>query len=283
MNDDWIRVGRGVFQRRYQPLDISIGVVVGPTGLVIVDTRGNPAEAEEILRDVAEDFSLPVVAAVDTHAHYDHTFGNQVFVARGIPVYGHHRIPHHFAGHEERRLEKVRNQPESEPDKQWADVELTAPTMLVDAPLRIEPGGRAVELLPLAPGHTDTDLAILVPDARVWFLGDVIEQSGPPMFGSGSFPLEWPEALRSLLREIRSEDVIVPGHGSVVDRAFVETQATQLQAVADEIRAAHDAGVAPSDVRLGRQLHDHWPDSFLRSAVRDAYARLSDGEAGSTR
>ncbi|MFJ4166116.1 MBL fold metallo-hydrolase [Microbacterium sp. NPDC089698] len=276
MNDDWIRVASGVFQRRYRPLDISIGVIVGRTGLVIVDTRGNPSEAEEILRDVAEDFALPIVAAINTHAHYDHTFGNQVFVAQGIPIFGHHRIPQHFAQHEERRLEKVRKRPESEPDKQWVDVDLTAPTVLVDAPLRIEPGGRVIELLPLAPGHTDTDLAILVPDARVWFLGDVIEQSGPPMYGSGSYPLAWPDALRGLLREIRSDDVIVPGHGSVVDRAFVQAQASQLQAVAEEIRAAHDEGIAPDDVQLGRSLHEYWPESFLRSAVRDAYARLSN-------
>ncbi|MBS1907035.1 MAG: MBL fold metallo-hydrolase [Actinobacteria bacterium] len=275
MDDEWIPVADGVFQRRYQPLDISIGVIAGPAGLV-VDTRGNPDEAEEILGDVAGAFSRPVVAAINTHAHYDHTFGNQVFVARGIPIYGHHRIPQHFARHEEGRLRTVKERPESEPDKRWADVELTPPTVLVDAPLRIGQGGRVVELRPLAAGHTDTDLAILVPDARTWFLGDVIEQSGPPMFGSGSYPLDWPEALRGLLREIHPADVIVPGHGSVVDRTFVQRQTARLQAVADDIRAAHAAGVASADVRLGSALHEYWPESFLRSAVRDAYAQLSD-------
>lgn len=275
MTGGWVRVAAGVFQRRYEPLDISVGAIVGSTGVTVVDTRCNPAEAGEILRDVTEDFPLPVVAVVNTHAHYDHTFGNQVFAAHGIPVYGHHLIPHHFARHEGPRLRRVQEQPASEPDKSWADVELTPPTVPVDSPLRIEPGGRAIELIPLDVGHTDTDLAVLVPDVRAWFLGDVVEQSGPPMFGSGSFPLDWPDALDALVRRSRVGDVMVPGHGSVVDRAFVIAQASRLRAVADWIRASHEAGVRPDDAGMPKSLLAHWPESFLRSALRAGYGRLS--------
>jgi hypothetical protein len=38
-----------------------------------------------------------------------------------------------------------------------------------------------------------------VPDAETWVVGDVIEASGPPMFGSGCYPLEFPGSLRGLL------------------------------------------------------------------------------------
>jgi glyoxylase-like metal-dependent hydrolase (beta-lactamase superfamily II) len=44
-------------------------------------------------------------------------------------------------------------------------------------------GQRAVNLLPLGPGHTDTDLLVHVPDARTWIVGDVVEASGPPVYG----------------------------------------------------------------------------------------------------
>ena len=41
----WREVGPGVFQRRYDPLDVSVGAVIGPHGATLIDTRNNPAEA----------------------------------------------------------------------------------------------------------------------------------------------------------------------------------------------------------------------------------------------
>lgn len=272
---EWSPVGDGVFQCRYDPLDVTVGAIIGDEGVVVVDTRGNPAEAEEILRDVAEAFGLPVVAAVNTHAHYDHTFGNEVFAARGIAIYGHWQLPAHFAAYESPRLLAVQRDPEIEPDKEWAEVSLTPPSILVDSALRIQPAGRAIDLILLSPGHTDTDLAVLVPDARVWFLGDVIEESGPPMFGSGSYPIGWPGALRALLSQIQPADVVVPGHGSPVTRGFVEDQAARLQSVADEIVAQYRPDRSPEDVRLSPVLQEFWPESFLHSAVRAGFAELS--------
>ena len=275
MTGEWSPVGEGVFQRRYDPLDVTVGAIVGDDGVVVVDTRGNPAEAEEILRDVPEAFGLPVVAAVNTHAHYDHTFGNQAFAARGVAIYGHRRLPAHFTAYESPRLLAVQRDPGIEPDKEWAEVRLTPPSILVDSAIRIQPAGRAIDLIPLSPGHTDTDLAVLVPDARVWFLGDVIEESGPPMFGSGSYPIGWPGALRALLAQILPTDAVVPGHGSPVTRGFVEDQVARLQVVADEIVAQYGPDRTPEDVRFSPALQALWPESFLRSAVRAGFSELA--------
>ncbi|NQX10820.1 MBL fold metallo-hydrolase [Microbacteriaceae bacterium VKM Ac-2855] len=266
----WIRVADGVWQRRYQPVDVSVVAIEGPTGVVIVDTRNNGAEGAEIKADAAAVFEGPVVAAINTHAHYDHTFGNRAFSE--VPIFGHHRVPAHFAAFEAPRLARVQADPTLEPDQRWADVELTPPTVLVRQETAIAPGGRRIVLLPLPPGHTDTDLAILVPDARVWLLGDVIEESGPPMFGSGSHPLEWPQVLDALLERIEPGDAIVPGHGTVVDREFVRRQADSLRAVAAAIRAAYDAGQSIDDAVGGHGLP--WPDAFLRSAFADGFAQL---------
>lgn len=271
----WLEVGRGVFQRRYDPMDVSVIVVVGPTGLTVVDTRNNPAEAEEVIRDIGVRFDLPIVAVVNTHAHYDHTFGNQSFaVLPGVVIYGHHLIPSHFAAYEGPRLAAQQADPSREPDKRWADVVLTPPGELVTARTAVVAGGRTIELIPLEPGHTDTDLAVLVPDCRVWLLGDVIEESGPPMFGSGSYPLGWPEVLAGLLRVIRPGDVIVPGHGAVVDRDFVERQMAALQTVADTIRSCAAAGTSLEELPGDHALFTLWPKAMLESAFAQGSAQL---------
>lgn len=272
----WLEVGRGVFQRRYDPMDVSVVVVVGPTGLTVVDTRNTPAEADELIRDVADRFGLPIVAVVNTHAHYDHTFGNQSFAALPVPIYGHHLIPRHFAAYEGPRLAAQQADPSREPDKRWADVVLTPPGELVTAPTAVAAGGRTIELIPLEPGHTDTDLAVLVPDCRVWLLGDVIEESGPPMFGSGSYPLGWPAVLAGLLEAIRQDDVIVPGHGAVVNRDFVVRQMAALQTVADTIRSSVSAGTSVDDLPEGHELFGLWPPSMLEYAFARGAAQLAD-------
>ncbi|NQX35033.1 MBL fold metallo-hydrolase [Herbiconiux sp. VKM Ac-2851] len=272
----WTEVGDGVFVRRYEPVDVSVGAIVGPTGVTIVDTRNSPEEGDEILRDVVAEFRRPVVAAINTHAHYDHTFGNERFAAHGVGIYGHVLVPRHFEQHEAPRLAAVQADPSREPDKSWAGVHLTPPTVLVDAPFTIDPGERMIELLPIEPGHTDTDLAVHVPDAGVWFLGDVLEESGAPMFGSGSFPLGWPAALRSVLGRVGADEAIVPGHGAVVDRAFGERQADQLEAVAAFIRSSYaGSGADSGSAALPAELLALWPESSLRSALRAGYAALA--------
>ncbi|WP_104166005.1 MBL fold metallo-hydrolase [Cryobacterium sp. N22] len=271
----WLEVGSGVFQRRYDPMDVSVVVVVGPTGLTVVDTRNNPAEADEVIRDIARRFDLPIVAVVNTHAHYDHTFGNQSFAALpSVLIYGHHLIPVHFAEYEAPRLAAQQADPNREPDKRWADVVLTPPGVLVHTVHTMVVGGRTIVLIPLDPGHTDTDLAVFIPDGRVWLLGDVIEESGPPMFGSGSFPLGWPTVLEGLLREIQPGDVIVPGHGAVVGRDFVARQMESLQKVADTIRSCAAARTSLDELPGDHPLFTLWPKSMLVSAFAQGSAQL---------
>lgn len=266
----WIEVAPGVHHRRYDPVDVSVGVILGPQGAVVIDTRNNPREGREILDDVATSFGEPVRAVINTHADYDHTFGNAAFA--GLPIFGHVRTAAHFDAYEAPRLAAVQADPDREPDKDWADVVLAPPTHLTAAEAAIAPGGREIRLIPLPPGHTDTDLAVLVPDAGVWFLGDVVEESGPPMFGSGSYPLAWPEVLAGLLIRIRTGDVVIPGHGAEVDRDFVARQALALGDVAAHIRLAHAAGASIEDALDGHGLP--WPDALLRSALERGFAQL---------
>ena len=142
---------------------------------------------------------------------------------------------------------------------------------------RLDLGGRVVELRPQPPAHTDTDLVLLAPAARVWIVGDLVEESGPPMYGSGSFPLDWPGVLDDLVDEMLPGDLIVPGHGAVVDRDFVARQARELRIIADRFVEAHDSGLGAAEALAA---HDDWPVPVggLVGAVERAYAAL-DGVA----
>lgn len=267
----WAEVADGVFQRRYQPLDISVCVVRGGEGLVVVDTRSSPQQADEVRADLRELGDLPVVAVVNTHAHFDHTFGNQRFT--GLPIYGHRLVPAHLDAYEAPMLARWVAERE-EPVEEWAAVEITPPTVLVGDAYRLEVGERTVELLHLGRGHTDNDLVLHVPDASAWLVGDLVEESGPPMYGSGCFPLEWPATCATLADGVDLSEVVVPGHGRPVDRAFVLAQQAQLAAVADLLDELHADGV-PAERALEAGA-GRWalPPEGLEPAVAAAYEAL---------
>ena len=279
MTTGWVEVADRVLHRRYEPLDVSICLVLGRAGLLVVDTRCNPHEGAQVLHDVAEVSALPVRHVVNTHAHYDHTFGNAAFAATAT-IYGHHRVPAHFAEHEGPRLAAWRADPAAQPHHAWADVELVPPHVLLHDEMRLDLGDRLVRLVPLAPGHTDTDVVVHVPDAATWIVGDVVEESGPPMYGSGSFPFGWPDVLDVLAAQVGAHDVVIPGHGAAVDRAFVRTQARTLRVVADEIREAVLAGT-PHEATIDRVCaRTRLPREIVGPAVARGQALLAtDGQA----
>lgn len=273
----WSEVGDGVFQRRYNPLDISICVVRSDDGLMVVDTRSSPREAKDLIADL-EPFGVPVRWVVNTHAHFDHSFGNQCFGPASdiaAPIFGHHRVPAHLEQYEVPMLARFIEQDVDHIDA-WEEVVVTQPTQLVRERTSLDVGGREVRLVHLGRGHTDNDLLVQIPDAGCWLVGDVIEESGPPMYGSGSFPIEWPATVEALLHELEDDETLVPGHGAVVDRAFVVAQQQDLQTVADLLRELHAAGVpAEEAVAAGG---DRWPFPVagMHTAVLDGYRQLAE-------
>ena len=67
--------------------------------------------------------------------------------------------------------------------------------------------------------------------------------------------------------------MVVPGHGAVVDRAFVVDQQAMLGQVADTIRALVAAQVPEGDALPSATWP--WPDDVLTNAVSRGYEHLT--------
>jgi glyoxylase-like metal-dependent hydrolase (beta-lactamase superfamily II) len=229
----WDEIADGVLVRRYPVYDQSIGVVIGPDGVLVVDTRSTHRQAEELRRDVAALTPLPIVAVVDTHHHHDHAFGNHVF--RPAPIWGHVRCA--------RRLLETADRARAEVAAQFPDWAAELAEVVIDPPDRtfeehavVDVTGRRVELRHLGRGHTDDDIVVLVPEAGVLFAGDLLENGAPPWFGD-AYPLDWPETASRLLELVHGP--VAPGHGDAAGRAFVEDQLDGFLAIAELGRRVH--------------------------------------------
>jgi hypothetical protein len=65
-----------------------------------------------------------------------------------------------------------------------------------------------------------------------------------------AYPLEWPATLTALLAMVRGP--VVPGHGAVVDAAFVAAQRDELAALARLLRTRGDLSHGPFDEETRR-------------------------------
>ena len=65
-----------VWLARYDWWDVNVTLVGGSDGLVVVDTHASARAAREVVEDVRRLGVGPVTRIVNTHEHFDHTFGN---------------------------------------------------------------------------------------------------------------------------------------------------------------------------------------------------------------
>ena len=262
-------VGDGVFTLHFAFFDQQIGVVLGGDDVVVIDTRSTPVQAREIQDAIRDLTRQPVSIVINTHWHWDHTFGNHEF--RPAPIWGQARC-----------IDRLREQGQSTIEEaSWRvpaiaedvrRVVIDPPDRTFDEGATVDAGGRELRLTYLGRGHTDTDIAIEVPQAlgpgaSVLFAGDLLEEGATPSFGD-AYPIEWPDTVERLLP--LATGAVVPGHGAVGDRAFVESQLADLRANAALAQGVH-AGELDLDAAVAASPY---PAATAREPLERALAQL---------
>ena len=226
-----------VWVARYAWWDVNITLVGGAEGLVMVDTHASSVAARQVVEDVRRLGLGPVTALVNTHAHFDHTFGNaELRAAYGsVPIHATEAAAAAtVAAGERMKGQLVRGEEADERAEEILATEILPADRTFSSVAVIDLGDRLVELAHPGRGHTDGDLVVRVPDADLVLAGDLVEESGPPWIGPDSFLSEWPATLEVVARMLTASSIVVPGHGRPVDRDFVVAQHADLARLALE-------------------------------------------------
>lgn len=262
----WLELADGVFARRYQELDLTVGLVCGTDRALVIDTRGDAVQGAELAAAVRGITALPLAVAI-THAHFDHCFGTSAFVTPTTPIYAHWGCRATVENTAEMQRAEwsgyYRTLGEPAVAEALDNAEIVSPNTEVASPLDIELGDRRVTLRHPGRGHTDHDLAIHVPDARVVFAGDLVEHGAPPDFGD-AFPLAWPSAVEALL--VLDATTMVPGHGDPMSRDEVSAQHRELTRIAELCRSVA-TGALDTEAAMAASPY---PEDTTRTALRRA-------------
>ena len=83
MSGRWLEVANGVYARRYVELDQTLGLVVGDTHCLVIDTGTDEVHGASMAAAVRFVTPLPWTVVI-THAHFDHFFGTAAFLPASV-------------------------------------------------------------------------------------------------------------------------------------------------------------------------------------------------------
>lgn len=250
------------------------GFVIGPDGVLVIDTFEDPAAASSMLEAIRAKTREPIRYVIDTHYHLDHTAGNNVFAAAGAVVMAQRNV---------RTWERSENlkffgaHPTAQ-QKQFVAT-LGLPSVTYNDDITIWLGTRKIIVRTLE-GHTGSDSSVIIPDAKVVFTGDLF----------------WNHTLPNLIdantrEQVASNDTLlhdypdaafVPGHGEIGKavnlRAFRDYLVTLRKAVADA-RKAGKSGTALVGAVLPRLQKQYggwgWFQHFAPRNIEQTAAELA--------
>ncbi|MFC8711069.1 MBL fold metallo-hydrolase [Streptomyces sp. NPDC057197] len=230
----WERLADGVGRVRLAGWDCTVGLVAGAGAALMVDAGSSLAEGARLRARARELTGGDVTHLALTHPHFDHVLGAAAFDgAEILAAEGARTVLGDARGRAELREDAVRQGLDAAAAEEAAAA-LPVPGREVRGRLALPlGGGREAVLAELGAAHSTHDLAVLVPvpgGRPVVFCGDLVEESGEPQAGPDAAPSRWPAALDRLLALGGEDARYVPGHGAVVDAAFVRAQRDALAA-----------------------------------------------------
>jgi glyoxylase-like metal-dependent hydrolase (beta-lactamase superfamily II) len=244
------------------PLVPNIGIVEGDRAALVVDTGMGPVNGRRVL-DKARGLSEKPLLLTITHFHPEHGFGAQIFDGVAAIVYNREQADE-LAAKGQPYVELFRGFGDAVAE-QLEGVELVPPHITYSGRATIDLGGVTVELSEVGPAHTLGDQVVFVPERRVLFTGDLVENRLFPIFPwfpphdndvSGA---RWMSVLERL--ESMPVDVVVPGHGEPGGLELVRATRAYMADVQERVRAEGESGSTDElKARLEPQIRESYPD-----------------------
>ncbi|HEY4067922.1 MAG TPA: MBL fold metallo-hydrolase [Burkholderiaceae bacterium] len=229
------------------------GFIVGPTGVLAIDTGTSYLHGRALLAAIHSVTDRPVRLAIVTHTRQEFLFGAAAFREQGIPVAMQQAAAGLMATRCDTCLKTLRTVLGE--DAMRGTTMFTPDTSFTD-PLALNAAaliGRPIQLLYFGHSSGPGDIAVYDPRTRTLFAGGLLDARRIPDVIDSDLA-GWSEALRSL-RALPIE-VIVPGHGPDGDKRMIGQVERYLDQLTTRVRALLQAGAPLSEVPDATSLPD---------------------------
>jgi glyoxylase-like metal-dependent hydrolase (beta-lactamase superfamily II) len=250
--------------------------VMSDDGVLVFDANGTPETASAVLAEIRKLTDKPVRYLVNSHWHWDHWGGNQVYLAAfpALQIITHQKTRELMLNVEPRWNEKGLK--EDLPQflesfaKQIADAKAknaaperikaaeerlaadrnflaqkqllkkTYPNVTFSDAMTLMLGGREIQVLH-ARAITPGDTYIYLPKEKVLVTGDILLSPYPFAIG-GTYPAEWLKTLNGLAA--LEPAVVIPGHGDAESGSdFLRSNISLFQEVVQQVKDSKAKGM----------------------------------------
>jgi glyoxylase-like metal-dependent hydrolase (beta-lactamase superfamily II) len=197
----------------------NIGISVGEDGVFVIDDQFAPL-TPKILEAIRKLSDKPIVYVVNTHFHGDHTGGNANMQKEGAKIIAHDNV--------RKRLVEGRKD--------------GLPVITFNDKLSVYVNGEHVIVFHVDNAHTDGDAMLYFTESNVLHTGDNYFHKRYPYIdvNSGGSIDGYINAVQSALMLIDDETKIIPGHGSISNKAEYSSFLVMLKELRANVQAEID-------------------------------------------
>jgi len=257
-------------------VNCNTAIIEDGDGVLIVDTHSKPSAARVIVEHVRSLTSKPVRYVINTHFHWDHWHGNEVYpaaypnaeiitnqltreamVKKGLKRIQDHvrQVPTEIANLRGQlaAATSAAERARLEGDVRLADAylaEVTAlkpalPTMAFERTMKLYRRDREIHLLYLGRAHTEGDVFVYLPKEKVVVTGDAVI-GWTPFMGDG-YPEDWAGTLDALGQLDFTQ--LIMGHGDPAGRDWLRTFRGYVGDMVEAVRREVATGATLDEVK----------------------------------
>ena len=260
-------------------------VIVNDDDVIIVDDHVSPAAAWVLVDEIKALTNKPVRTVINTHFHYDHAHGNQIF-GKDVQIIGHEftremltvgkstemplyknyvtGLPTQIANLRQRlnaetdaaaktRLQTQLQTAESNAASQ-AELKPTPPNVTPRTNMTLYRGSREIQIRFLGRAHTAGDVVVYLPKEKIVMTGDMLTSTLSNM--SDAFVNDWVTTLDELKK--LDFTTVMPGHGEAfTDKAKIDYFQAYLRDVWTEVTRLKQQGVSAEEAAKRADLTRH--------------------------
>lgn len=255
------------------------GFVIGERGVLVIESMLNGDLASQLIGLVRKETSKPIRFLVNTSYHGDHAYGNFVF-PESTTIIQHPATKQYMDEHfEEDRTFMLGLMGKG---KGIERVQSRSADVVVPEMITVDLGGRRVEVRHLGFAQTPGDLVIWVPDAKVLWVGNMIQAPSPALpwllEGRHHDTIETLSRVKAFLPE---DAIIIPGHGKPMSPADIDFPLNYLRELDSSVRKAINEGRSAEEAQKAVAMAHYGDYSLFEWAHRTinipaAYSHLRD-------
>ncbi|MCE2399807.1 MBL fold metallo-hydrolase [Candidatus Poribacteria bacterium] len=199
---------------------VNSSIIIGDNGVAVIDTQVNQMMGRRLLKAIRTITDKPILYAINTHYHWDHTNGNIIFRQEGATVVAREMTKDFMVNRAPRQEDFLRSRGFTLGDPPFL------PQQTFTHETELDLGNQPLHLVHLGKAETDDATAIRIPAEGCIVSGDTVMTGSFPIFGQPVMNEglmanhDWINTIQEL--RTYTPDHVLPGHGPLAHDAEID-------------------------------------------------------------